>query len=259
MRGAKMSGMEIDLSGKVALVTGGSRGIGMAIAMSMAEKGARVAISGRKQENLDRAAADFKERHLQVLAVSANAGQAGQVDSLFSVLDRELGGVDILVNNVGTNILTPSVAEADEGLFDKLMETNLKSAFLASAQAVKRMKKRGGGKIINISSIAARKAARGMGIYCVAKAGLEMLTKVLAQELAPDRINVNAVAPSVVKTKFSQPFWSNESILNEILKTIPMGRIAETSDVVGAVLFLASSLSDFITGEIINIDGGSLA
>jgi NAD(P)-dependent dehydrogenase (short-subunit alcohol dehydrogenase family) len=254
-----MSGMEIDLSGKVALVTGGSRGIGMAIAMSMAEKGARVAISGRKQENLDRAAADFKERHLQVLAVSANAGQAGQVDSLFSVLDRELGGVDILVNNVGTNILTPSVAEADEGLFDKLMETNLKSAFLASAQAVKRMKKRGGGKIINISSIAARKAARGMGIYCVAKAGLEMLTKVLAQELAPDRINVNAVAPSVVKTKFSQPFWSNESILNEILKTIPMGRIAETSDVVGAVLFLASSLSDFITGEIINIDGGSLA
>lgn len=254
-----MSGMEIDLSGKVALVTGGSRGIGMAIAMSMAEKGARVAISGRKQENLDRAAADFKERDLQVLAVSANAGQAGQVDSLFSAVDRELGGVDILVNNVGTNILTPSVAEADEALFDKLMETNLKSAFLASAQAVKRMKKRGGGKIVNISSIAARKAARGMGIYCVAKAGLEMLTKVLAQELAPDRINVNAVAPSVVKTRFSQPFWSNESILNEILKTIPMGRIAETADVVGAVLFLASSLSDFITGEIINIDGGSMA
>ena len=254
-----MSGMEIDLSGKVALVTGGSRGIGMAIAMAMAEKGAKVAISGRKQENLDRAAADFKERDLQVLAVAANAGQAGQVDSLFSALDRELGGVDILVNNVGTNILTPSVAEADEGLFDKLMETNLKSAFLASAQAVKRMKKRGGGKIINISSIAARKAARGMGIYCVAKAGLEMLTKVLAQELAPDRINVNAVAPSVVKTRFSQPFWSNESILNEILKTIPMGRIAETADVVGAVLFLASSMSDFITGEVINIDGGSLA
>jgi 2-deoxy-D-gluconate 3-dehydrogenase len=254
-----MSGMEIDLSGKVALVTGGSRGIGMAIAMAMAEKGARVAISGRKQENLDRAVAEFKERRLQVFAVSANAGQAGQVDSLFSALDREFGGVDILVNNVGTNILTPSVAEADEGLFDKLMETNLKSGFLASGQAVRRMKNRGGGKIINISSIAARKAARGMGIYCVAKAGLEMLTKVLAQELAPDRINVNAVAPSVVKTKFSQPFWSNESILNEILKTIPMGRIAETTDIVGAVLFLASSLSDFITGEIITIDGGSMA
>ncbi|RJR38698.1 MAG: SDR family oxidoreductase [Desulfobacteraceae bacterium] len=254
-----MSGMEMDLSGKVALVTGGSRGIGMAIAMAMAEKGAKVAISGRKQENLDRAAAEFKKQGLQVLAVSANAGQAGQVDSLFNEVDRNFEGIDILVNNVGTNILTPSVAEADEALFDKLIETNLKSSFLASAQAAKRMKKRGGGKIVNISSIAARKAARGMGIYCVAKAGLEMLTKVLAQELAPDRINVNAVAPSVVKTKFSQPFWSNESILNEILKTIPMGRIAETSDVVGAVLFLSSGLSDFITGEIIDIDGGSMA
>ncbi|RJR48261.1 MAG: SDR family oxidoreductase [Desulfobacteraceae bacterium] len=254
-----MSGMEMDLSGKVALVTGGSRGIGMAIAMAMAEKGAKVVISGRKQENLDRAAAEFKKQNLQVLAVSANAGQAGQVDSLFNEVDRNFDGIDILVNNVGTNILTPSVAEADEALFDKLMETNLKSAFLASGQAAKRMKRRGGGKIVNISSIAARKAARGMGIYCVAKAGLEMLTKVLAQELAPDHINVNAVAPSVVKTKFSQPFWSNESILNEILKTIPMGRIAETSDVVGAVLFLSSSLSDFITGGVIDVDGGSMA
>ncbi len=98
-----------------------------------------------------------------------------------------------------------------------------------------------------------------MGIYCVAKAGLEMLTKVLAVELASDHIQVNAVAPSVVRTQFSQPFWSNESILQEILRTIPAGRIAETNDVVGAVLFLASSLSDFITGEIVNVDGGSMA
>ena len=254
-----MSGMEIDLSGKAALVTGGSRGIGMAVAMAMAEKGARVAICGRKQENLDRAVEDFRSKGYPVFAAAANMGQAGAVSGLFGLLDKEFGGVDILVNNVGTNILTPSVAEADVGLFDKLMETNLKSAFLASAEAVKRMKKRGGGKIVNISSIAARKAARGMGIYCIAKAGLEMLTKVLAQELAPDHINVNAVAPSVVRTKFSQPFWSNESILNEMLKTVPMGRIAETRDVVGAVLFLSSSLADFITGEIITVDGGAMA
>lgn len=251
--------MEIDLSGKAALVTGGSRGIGMAVAMAMAEKGARVAICGRKQENLDRAVEDFKSKGYPVFAAAANMGQAGSVSGLFELLDKELGGVDILVNNVGTNILTPSVAEADVGLFDKLMETNLKSAFLASAEAVKRMKKRGGGRIVNISSIAARKAARGMGIYCIAKAGLEMLTKVLAQELAPDHINVNGVAPSVVRTKFSQPFWSNESILNEMLKTVPMGRIAETRDVVGAVLFLSSSLADFITGEIITVDGGAMA
>jgi NAD(P)-dependent dehydrogenase (short-subunit alcohol dehydrogenase family) len=139
------------------------------------------------------------------------------------------------------------------------METNLKSAFLASSQAYKLMKKAGAGKIINISSVAAQKAARGMGIYCVAKAGLEMLTRVLAIELASDHINVNAVAPGMVRTDFSRPFWSDEKLLKEVTKNIPMNRIAETGDVVGAVLFLASSLSDFITGEIITVDGGSMA
>jgi NAD(P)-dependent dehydrogenase (short-subunit alcohol dehydrogenase family) len=121
------------------------------------------------------------------------------------------------------------------------------------------MKKAGGGKIVNISSIAARKAAMGMGVYCVAKAGVEMLTKVLAVELSPYHINVNAVAPGMVKTRFSQPFWSNEAMLKELTKTIPMGRIAETDDVVGAVLFLASGLSDFVTGEVITVDGGAMA
>ncbi|MBN1107058.1 MAG: SDR family oxidoreductase [Deltaproteobacteria bacterium] len=254
-----MAALEIDLSGKTALVTGGSRGIGMAVAMAMAEMGAQVAICGRKQENLDQAQAEFQKKGYQVLARQANVGQAAQVAALFNAVDERFGGLDILVNNVGTNIFTPSVSEADEGLFDKLMETNLKSVFLASAEAVKRMRKRGGGRIINISSTAARKASRGMGIYCVGKAAVDMLTKVLAQELAVDHINVNAVAPSVVRTKFSQPFWSNEGIMKELLKNVPMGRIAETDDVVGAVLFLASGLSDFITGEIITVDGGSMA
>ncbi|MEW6667014.1 MAG: SDR family oxidoreductase [Thermodesulfobacteriota bacterium] len=254
-----MGTMDLDLSGKVALVTGSSRGIGKSIAMAMAQKGAKVALCGRKQENLDQALEELRKQGLQVMGKTANMGQAAQVADLFIAVDVEFGGLDILVNNVGTNLLTPSVAEADAGLFDKLMETNLKSVFLASAEAVKRMKKRGGGKIINISSTAGRRAARGMGIYCVAKAGVDMLTKVLAQELAPDRINVNAIAPGVVRTKFSQPFWSNETLLTEIVRTIPMGRIAETSDVVGAALFLASGLSDYITGEILTVDGGSMA
>jgi len=254
-----MGAMEIDLSGKVALVTGGSRGIGMAVAMAMAEKGALVAICGRKQENLDQAREEFLKKGYKVLTRPANMTQGAQVAALFSAVDEEFGGMDILVNNVGTNIFTPSVAEADEGLFDKLMETNLKSVFLASAEAVKLMKKRGAGRIINISSIAGRKASRGMGIYCAGKAAVDMLTKVLAQELAVDHINVNAVAPGMVRTKFSQPFWSNEGLLNELLKSVPMGRIAEIDDVVGAVLFLASGLSDFITGEIITVDGGAMA
>jgi len=250
---------EIHLAGKAAIVTGGSRGLGKEIAMAMAGKGAQVLICGRKQENLDQASKDFSDAGLDILTQVANVGKADQVESLFKATEKRFGKLDILVNNVGMNILTAAVVEADERLWDKIIETNLKGTFLTSKLAAKLMKKSGGGKIINISSIAARKASRGMGIYCVAKAGVEMLTKVLAVELAPDHINVNAVAPSVVRTQFSQPFWSDETILGEITKTIPMGRIAETNDVVGTVLFLASKLSDFITGETITVDGGSLA
>jgi len=254
-----MDKMSLDLSGKVALVTGGSRGLGKAIAIAMARKGADVVICGRKQENLDGAVEDFSQAGLDVMTQVANVGKSDQVTGLFQTVEKRFGKLDILVNNVGMNILTPAVAEAEESLWDKTMETNLKGTYLASSRAVSLMKKAGKGKIINISSIAARRAARGMGIYCVAKAGVEMLTRVLAVELAKDHINVNAVAPSVVKTRFSQPFWSNEDLLNEIVKTIPIGRIAETDDVVGTVLFLASSLSDFITGEVITVDGGSMA
>jgi len=254
-----MAGLDIDLSGKVALLTGGSRGLGKAIALAMAEKNAKVIICGRKQENLNKAEAEFKKKGMDVMAQVAHAGKSDQLSALFKSIDERFGKLDILVNNVGTNFLTPLVAEADEGLWDKLMETNLKSAFLASSQAYRLMKKAGAGKIINISSVAAQKAARGMGIYSVAKAGLEMLTRVLAIELASDHINVNAVAPGMVRTDFSRPFWSDENLLKEVTRNIPMNRIAETGDVVGAVLFLASSLSDFITGEIITVDGGSMA
>ncbi|MBU2498420.1 MAG: SDR family oxidoreductase [Proteobacteria bacterium] len=254
-----MDTLNIDLSGKVALVTGGSRGLGKAIALAMAQKGAKIAICGRKQESLDAAAMDFKDQGFPVMVRSAHVAKSDQVKALIRGIEDQFGRLDILVNNVGTNILTPSVAEADEGLWDKVIETNLKSAFLVSSLACRLLKKAGRGKIVNISSIAARKAARGMGIYSVGKAGVEMLTRVLAVELAPDRINVNAVAPCVVKTQFSQPFWSNEDLLKEITRTIPMGRIAETGDVVGTVLFLASGLSDFITGEIITVDGGTMA
>ncbi len=254
-----MSEFKIDMSGKDVLVTGGSRGLGKATALAMAEKGARVAICGRKQENLDQAIEEFRKRGLEVLAQSTHIAKSDQVADLFQAIDKQFGGLDILVNNVGMNVLTPTVSVLDEGLWDKIIESNLKGPFLVVRDAVKLMKKRGGGKIINITSTAAKKAARGMGVYCVAKAGVEMLTKVLAVELAQDHINVNGVAPAMIKTTFSQPFWSDEGLLKELTKMIPMGRIAETGDVVGAVLFLASGLSDFITGEIITVDGGTMA
>lgn len=254
-----MTKMNLDLAEKVALVTGGSRGLGKAIALAMAENGANVVICGRKQDNLDQAVDEFRQMGKDIMAMVTNVGKSEEVTALFQAVEERFDKLDILVNNVGMNILTPSVANADEGLWDKIIETNLKGTYLASGRAVKLMKKAGRGKIINISSIAAKKAAMGMGIYCVAKAGVEMLTRVLAVELAQDNINVNAVAPCVVRTQFSQPFWGNEGLLKEITGTIPMGRIAETEDVVGPVLFLASGLSDFITGEIITVDGGSMA
>ncbi len=254
-----MGGMNIDLSGKVALVTGGSRGLGKAIALAMAEKGAKVAICGRKQENLDQAVDEFRKEGIEVMARSANIGKSDQVTALFQGLEEHFGRLDILINNVGMNIMTPSVAEVEEGLWDKIIETNLKGTFLVSSQAVKLMRKGGRGKIVNITSTAARKAARVMGVYCVAKAGVEMLTKVLAVELASDHINVNAVAPGMIKTKFSQPLWGDDNILKELTRAIPVGRIAETGDVVGAVLFLSSGLSDFISGEVITVDGGAMA
>ncbi len=254
-----MADFSLEFKDKAALVTGGSRGLGEAVAAALAERGARVLVCGRKQENLDKAMERFREKGLNVEAKTAHVGHWDQVEELLGTAKDKFGRLDIIVNNVGMNILTPSVADTEESLWDKIIQTNLKGTFLVSKAGVRLMKGQGGGKIINISSIAAKKAAPGMGIYSIAKAGVEMLTRVLAVELARDHIQVNGVAPCMVKTPFSMPFWANQDLLKQIIQSIPAGRIAETGDVVGAVLFLASSLSDFITGEVITVDGGSMA
>ncbi len=250
--------LSVDLKGKTALVTGGSRGLGKGIALALGRNGARVAVFGRKQENLDQALSDLKAQGVDAVGMTAKVGDPDQVADVFSAVRKEFGRLDILVNNVGMNIFTPSVMEAELGLWNKTLETNLTGVFLCSREAVGLMKEQGGGKIVNISSLAGTRAETGLGIYCVAKAAVEMLTRVMAKELALSNIQVNAVAPSVVRTDFSKPLWNNEEILKQILKTIPMGRIAEVDDVVGTVLFLASPAADFITGAVIPVDGGSL-
>lgn len=253
-----MDGFLEEFKGKNVLVTGGSRGLGKEITLWFLKSGANVIICGRKQEKLQKALNEFKGEGYEVSAYQCHIAKPDQVKGMFDSIKEQYGGIDILINNVGMNILTPSVSDIDETLWDKIIETNLKGTFLVSRYAVPIMKERGGGKIVNISSIAGTRPAPGMGVYSVAKAGIEMLTKVLALELATEKINVNAVAPAMIKTKFSMPFWSNEKLLKEIEATIPMGRIGETSDVVGAVLFLCSSFADFITGEVIAVDGGAL-
>ncbi len=179
------------------------------------------------------------------------------MESLFRQISGVYPHIDVLINNVGMNLITPSIPDTDFAVWQKIMETNLNGTYLCSRAAARLMRARNRGAIVNVSSIAGRKASPAMGIYGVAKAGMEMLTRVMASELAQHNIRVNAVAPGMVRTDFSKPFWSNAEIYSSIARTIPMGRIAEPSEVVHPVLFLASDASSFITGQTMVVDGGS--
>jgi len=247
------------LKGKRVLVTGASRGIGLEIAAGFAEAGAaHIVICGRKQDALGTARETIEKKGAKVLPVVANVGNAADVDALFDKIVADIGGLDIVVNNVGMNIFTPSVVDADISLWDKVMDVNLKAVFLTSRRAAPLMKE-GGGVIINISTVAARKATPGLGIYGIAKAGVEMLTKTLAVELAPYNIRVNAISLAMVKTKFSEPLWSNADLRKQIEMSNPMHRIGEPEEVVGTALLLASGASSFMTGSILMLDGGTTA
>lgn len=249
--------MRYGLEGKVAVVTGGSRGIGLAITEELLNQGAKVVICGRKQENLDAAAARLDSTDL--MTVRAHIAREADVERLFAEVMERHSRVDVLINNVGMNLVTPAAIDADLALWQKIVETNLAGTYLCCRAAGRIMRQRKRGRIVSVSSIAGRKASPGMGIYGVAKAGVEMLTKVLAGELARFNIQVNAVAPAMVRTEFSKPFWSNEIILQEVVRTIPMGRIAEPQDVVHPVLFLASDGASFINGQTLLVDGGACA
>jgi NAD(P)-dependent dehydrogenase (short-subunit alcohol dehydrogenase family) len=245
------------LEDKVVVVTGGSQGIGFDLAKIFLAQGSRVVICGRKEQNL-KAAEDGLNGGDRLLAVAAHVAKEADVDNLFASTLSRFGAVDVLINNVGMNIVSPSVIDTDLAVWNKILEGNLTGAFLCSRRAAKIMREQKKGKIVSVSSVAARKAAPAMGIYGVAKAGLEMLTKVLASELAPFNIQVNAIAPGMVRTDFSKPFWETPAIHEQIVKGIPAGRIAETSDLTPLILFLASGHADYITGQTIAVDGGAM-
>jgi len=253
-----MSAITYGLEGKIVVVTGGSRGIGLEIARKLIEEKARVVICGRKQENLDAAAAALGH-DAGLMAVAAHIAKEEDVDALFSRVLEAHGRLDVLINNVGMNLMTPSTSDASVAQWQKIIETNLTGTFICSRKAASVMKGSRSGSIVNITSIAGRKASPGMGIYGIAKAGVEMMTKVLAAELASFTIRVNAVAPAMVRTDFSRPFWSNKDIADHVVRGIPLGRIAEPIDVVHPVLFLASDAAGFITGQTLVVDGGATA
>ncbi len=245
------------LENKVFVVTGGSRGIGFTLAKHLLANGAKVTICSRKEEGLNEAVTNLDAGD-RLMAVAAHVAKVEDVDKLMDRSMQNFGRLDGLINNVGMNIVT-SCVDADPSLWQKIIDSNLNGAFLCARKAAQIMRVQQHGKIVNITSLAASRSAPAMGIYGIAKAGIEMMTKVLAQELAMFNIQVNAVAPGMVRTKFSEPFWSNEDFHQLIVKSIPMGRIAEPEDVAHPVLFLCSSGAGYITGQVLGVDGGASA
>ncbi|HOE20009.1 MAG: SDR family oxidoreductase [Spirochaetes bacterium] len=251
-----MGSLSYNLDGKVAIVTGGTRGIGLAIAQELLNQHAKVVICARKQEGLDRVKEMLKAGD-NLLTCVAHIAKEDDVNALVDAAVQKYSAVDILINNVGMNLMTGSLVDVELSAWQKIIDSNLTGTFLVSKKvgAIMRQQKRG--KIVSISSVAGRLASPGMNVYGIAKAGVEMMTKNLAVELAPFNVQVNAVAPGMVRTDFSKPFWSNEAIHDMVVKNIPMGRIAEIDEVVHPVLFLASDGARYITGQTIVIDGGA--
>jgi len=240
-----------DLSGKVALITGASRGIGEAIAHAYAAAGAKVIIASRKQEGLQPVADAISAAGGEVLAIPVHTGDLDSIQNLTEQAIETFGGIDIVVNNAATNPHFGPIMTSEDSHWDKIFEINVKGYFQS-------MKARGGGKVINVASVAGRQPQAGMGIYCVSKAAVIMLTEVLAGELAADNIQVNAIAPGFIKTKFSSAIWSNPEINELVIEKIPQKRIAQTSELTGIALYLASDASSFTTGGTFTIDGGQL-
>lgn len=247
------------LQGKVALITGGSRGIGRSIALAFAEAGAKIVVSSRNKRppELDKVAEEIRQKGGQAVAIPAHVGKAEEVENLVKKSLQEFGHIDILVNNAGANPVLSTMADLDLGAFQKVLEVNLIGAFLVTKAVVKEMIKQGGGRIINISSVSGLRArADQTGAYCISKAALNMMTQVMARELAQYNILVNAIAPGSIKTEFSRVNWTDPERRAQRIREIELRRFGEPDEVVGCALFLASEASSFITGEIIRVDGG---
>ncbi len=247
-----------DLKGKVAIVTGGGKGIGREIALGLAGSGAKVVVSARTQSEIEAVVKEIKDSGGEALATVADITVNDQIKNLVDSAWRTFGRIDILVNNAARSFLR-SLFDLREDGWDKIFNTNCKGTFLLSRAVGQIMKEQGGGRIVNITTVGAVRGGVGMGAYHASKAALKMLTLCMASEWAPYNINVNAVGPGLTKTHFSQPIWSNPEIENQIASRIPKGRLAEPNEIVGAVLFLCSDESSFITGQSIYVDGGTLA
>lgn len=244
-----------DLTGKVAIVTGASKGIGAAIARGLAEFGAHVVLSSRKQDAVETVAAGFRADGLEAAAVAAHMGDPTAIRRLVDETHQLHGRLDIIVNNAATNPVYGPLLDADDVAFDKIIGVNLKGP-LDLARAAHPHLRQHGGSILNISSIGGLSPEPGLGLYSVSKAALVSLTKVMADEWGGDGIRVNAICPGLIQTKFSAALWQDEQVLQRFLRDIPLGRVGQPEDVVGLAIYLASDAARYCTGAIFTVDGG---
>ncbi len=246
------------LNGKVAVVTGASRGIGRAIAEAFVREGATVVICGRKQETLDLVAAEISHGPGKAHPMACHVGRPDQIRNLVDTTTRGFGKIDILVNNAATNIAQEPVLQIDEGKFDKMIEVNVKSAFRLIQAIAPGMCERGWGSIINIASISGiRPQHRGM-LYSMTKAALIMMTQSYALELGPCGVRVNAIAPGMIQTVLSEYYWKDEANRQRIIDDQPIKHLGQPGEIAGMAVLLASDCGSYITGQTMIVDGGRL-
>ncbi len=247
--------MEVSLKGKVAIVTGASRGIGKAIALEMAKSGADLVVVSRKIADIEKTADEIKAIGRKAIPVAAHIGRLEDIAAVVIKTKEAFGKIDILVNNAATNPTMDSALDATDRAWDSIMNLNLKGLFFLSQAVAKVMKEHGGGVIINVSSVAGV-TPDILPIYSISKAGVNMATKVMAQQWAPYGIRANTLSPGQTKTKFSEALWGNPDIYKVIMDRTPLKRIADPQDMANAAVFLASDKSSFITGQNFLVDGG---
>jgi len=245
-----------DLSGKVAILTGSSKGIGKEMAKAMAKAGASVVVSSRSQESVDAVAKEIINDGGKAIAIACHVGKKDQLENLVRLTTEKFGGIDILVNNAATNPVYGKLSEMDEKVFEKVMNVNVTACMTLSNLCYPSMVERGGGSIINIASVEGQKPTFGLSLYSISKSALIMLTKCQAKEWGRKNIRSNAICPGLIQTKFSQALWQDENTLTKFTQAIPLQRMAQPEEMAGLAVYLASSDSSYTTGGVYNSDGG---
>ncbi len=252
--------VDFSLKGKVAVVTGASRGIGESIAKALAEYGAEVIITNKTMEGLPEVKETIRGAGGKAVAKACHNGILADIDALFKFIESTYGRLDILVNNAAMNFYFGGIIDASEDVWNKTMDVNLKGSFFMCQYGARLMIKNGGGSIINVASINGIRPALMQGVYSITKAGVIAMTKSFAKELAPSNVRVNALLPGLTDTKFSSVMVKNDDLMEKyLLPQIPLRRAAQPDEMCGAVLYLASDASSFVTGATIVVDGGALA